>query len=208
MLLTLWARVEDYLYDHVGIEPLSSAKEEKKHLSVLLESETFLVALLCLLSDEHYSAGSLVDAMVGVNASADQRGNARKRILNRTLPIVGDNSMEYSICRSQRLVDFAELNLVTGINDILGIDSLKAGSGKAVCETGKRRSQDVVVVVNKLKTYWVKAPYSEGRIRITVPVRYYLSSWDVKALEAELERLGVKVKPRPTPPKPSGLISG
>jgi len=81
MLLTLWARVEDYLYDHVGIEPLSSAKEEKKHLSVLLESETFLVALLCLLSDEHYSAGSLVDAMVGVNASADQRGNARKWVI-------------------------------------------------------------------------------------------------------------------------------
>jgi len=68
--------------------------------------------------------------------------------------------------------------------------------------------RDFVVVVNKLKTYWVKAPYSDNRIRITVPVRYYLSSWDVKALELELERLGVKVKPRPVPPKPAGLISG
>ena len=146
-LLTLWAHVEDYLYTDVGIEPLSSAKEEKKHLSVLLESETFLVALLCLLNNDHYSASSLVDAMVGVNASADQRGNARKRILNRTLPIVGDhyglidyserhmgNSMEYSICRSQRLVDFAELQLVTGVNDLIGMD---ISASKPACESGK-----------------------------------------------------------------------
>jgi len=149
-LLTLWARVEDYLYTDVGIEPLSSAKEEKKHLSVLLESETFLVALLCLLNNDHYSASSLVDAMVGVNASADQRGNARKRILNRTLPIVGDhyglidyserhmgNSMEYSICRSQRLVDFAELQLVTGVNDLIGMD---ISASKPACESGKGTS--------------------------------------------------------------------
>jgi len=73
---------------------------------------------------------------------------------------------------------------------------------------GAEERTDLVVVVNKLKTYWLKAPYSDSRIRITVPVRYYLSSWDVKALELELERLGVKVKPRPVPPKPAGLISG
>ena len=85
--------------------------------------------------------------MVGVNASADQRGNARKRILNRTLPIVGDhyglidyserhmgNSMEYSICRSQRLVDFAELQLVTGVNDLIGMD---ISTSKPACESGK-----------------------------------------------------------------------
>jgi len=133
MMFTLWSKVEGYLYEDIGLEPLSDTKEEKKHRAVLLESETFLVALLCLLNNEHYSAGGLVDAMVGVSATADQRGNARKRILNRTLPIIGDryglidyserhmgNSMEYSICRSQRLVEFAETQLVTSISDIMG----------------------------------------------------------------------------------------
>lgn len=152
MLFTLWARIEDYLYEEVGIEPLSTPKEEKKHRAVLLESETYLVALLCLLNNEHYSAGALVDAMVGVAASADQRGNARKRILNRTLPIVGDhyglidyserhmgNSMEYSICRSQRLVDFAESHLVTGLNEILGIE-VGSEQSKSKRAAGKKRS--------------------------------------------------------------------
>ena len=133
LMFTLWSRVEEFLYNDVGIEPLESLKEEKKHLAVLLESETYLTALLCLINNEHYSAGGLVDAMVGVDATADQRGNARKRILNRTLPIVGDryglieyserhmgNSMEYSICRSDRLVEVAETYLVTGVSNIIG----------------------------------------------------------------------------------------
>lgn len=131
LMFTLWSRVEPYLYEELGIPPVSSAKEEKKNRAVLLESETYLAVLLCLLNNDHYSAGGMVDAMVGANASADQRGNARKRLLNRTLPIVGDhyglldyterhmgNSMEYSICRSQRLVDFAERHLVPSINNL------------------------------------------------------------------------------------------
>ncbi len=68
-----------------------------------------------------------------------------------------------------------------------------------------------VVVVNKLATYWVKPAYGSGRIRVTVPIQFYLTSWDVKALEKELERLGVKVKPKPLSkpgPKPGPVISG
>lgn len=81
---------------------------------------------------------------------------------------------------------------------------------------GKRQ---IVLVVDK--TFWVQAPvelnrhgvnyfpeFHHSRVRIRVPVRYYLSSWDVKALERELERLGVKVKPKPAPPKPALTISG
>lgn len=133
LMFTLWSRVEDFLYNDAGIEPLDSLKEEKKHRAILLESETYLTALLCLLNNDYYSAGGLVDAMVGVDATADQRGNARKRILNRTLPVAGDryglinyserhmgNSMEYSICRSDRLVEFAETHLVTGFSNIIG----------------------------------------------------------------------------------------
>ena len=154
MMFTLWSKVDDYLYQHVGIEPLSLAKEEKKHRAVLLESETFLVALLCLLNNEHYSANGLVDAMVGVNASADQRGNARKRILNRTLPICGDryglfdyserhmgNSMEYSICRSARLVEFAETHLVTGIQGIIGSESVVANEQSDATSVKKSKSK-------------------------------------------------------------------
>ncbi len=61
-----------------------------------------------------------------------------------------------------------------------------------------------LLVVDKLATYWVTPPYGSGRIRITVPVRYYLTSWDVQALERELERLGIKVKPKPKPVRLTG----
>ncbi len=64
-----------------------------------------------------------------------------------------------------------------------------------------------VIVVRRHATYWLKSAYGQGRVRVTVPVEYYLSSWDVKALERELERLGIKVKPRPVP-KPKPVVSG
>ena len=64
-----------------------------------------------------------------------------------------------------------------------------------------------MIVVRKHTTYWVTPGYGQGRIRITVPVDFYLSSWDVKALERELERLGIKVKPKPVP-KPGPVLSG
>ena len=65
-----------------------------------------------------------------------------------------------------------------------------------------------VVVVDRLTTYWINSPLGAGKIRVTMPVRYYLASWDVEALERELERLGVKVKPKPAPPKPTTVITG
>ncbi len=68
-----------------------------------------------------------------------------------------------------------------------------------------------VVVVSKLATYWVKPPQGHGRIRITVPMQFYLTSWDVKALELELQRLGVKVKPKPLgkpQTKPGTVVAG
>ena len=64
-----------------------------------------------------------------------------------------------------------------------------------------------VFVVRRHSTYWIKPAYGQGRVRITVPVEFYLSSWDVKALERELQRLGIKVKPRPVP-RPKPVVSG
>jgi len=58
---------------------------------------------------------------------------------------------------------------------------------------------------------WVKSAHGNTSIRITVPVPIYLASWDVRALEKELERLGVKVKSKPENkpvPKPGPVISG
>ncbi len=133
LMFTLWASVEGFLYEEEQIEPLSVAREEKKHLSVLREAETSIICLLCLLNNEYYSAGKLVDAMIGEYATADQRGNARKRLINRTLPTVSDrygllncyevgsgNSREYRICRSERLARFAEQHLVTGVRRLMG----------------------------------------------------------------------------------------
>ena len=70
--------------------------------------------------------------MLGEFASADERGNARKRLINRTLPVIADHygllqvrehvrgkSREYSICRSERLAAFAQNHLVSGFNDIV-----------------------------------------------------------------------------------------
>ncbi len=64
-----------------------------------------------------------------------------------------------------------------------------------------------MIVVRRHATYWVKPVHGQGRIRITAPMEFYLSSWDVKALERELERLGIKVKPKPVP-RPKPVVSG
>lgn len=136
LMFTLWASVEQFLYEQCQVEPLQSPREEKKHLSILRESETSIVCLLCLLNNEYYSAGKLVDAMIGEFATADQRGNARKRLINRTLPVIADryellqfaevgqgSSREYRIWRSPRLAEFAERHLVTGVKNLMGDQS-------------------------------------------------------------------------------------
>ena len=133
LMFTLWAAVEKFLYEDEQFEPHSVARVEKKHLSVLREAETSMICLLCLLNDEYYSAGKLVDAMIGEFVTADQRGNARKRLVNRTLPVIADryglvncfeigdgNSREYRIARSERLSRFAEKHLVTGVRNLMG----------------------------------------------------------------------------------------
>ena len=45
-------------------------------------------------------------------------------------------------------------------------------------------------------------------ITLTIPRHYFTSAWDVLSLEKELERLGIKIKPKPTTPKPTNGISG
>jgi len=178
LMFTLWSRIEDFIYKDVGIKPLDASKEEKKHRAVLLESETYLIALLCLLNNEHYSASGLVDAMVGVDATADQRGNARKRILNRTLPIVGDryglidyserhmgNSMEYSICRSTRLVEFAETHLVSGFGSIVGEISGAGTKTRATAKksTKSRKSQSNKATKTQTNTRAAKTSAAKAR---------------------------------------------
>lgn len=133
LMFTLWASVEPFLYGECSIAPLASGKEEKRQLGILRESETSILCLLCLLHNEPYSAGGLVEAMIGQYATADQRGNARKRLINRTLPVIADrygllqyqqnyhgSLKEYAITRSARLANFAEQHLVTGVQQIIG----------------------------------------------------------------------------------------
>ncbi len=132
LMFTLWSRVEDYLYGDCKVAPLATGQLEKKHLAILRESETSIICLLCLLNNEPYTAGGLVDAMIGQAATADQRGNARKRLVKRTLPVIADrygllqyrennkgNLREYSIGRSARLAEFAERHLATGVEQIV-----------------------------------------------------------------------------------------
>lgn len=77
--------------------------------------------------------------------------------------------------------------------------------------TYRAEHKDKFIVVNRVATWWVKSAHGNTSIRITVPVPIYLASWDVRALEKELERLGVKVKSKPENkpvPKPGPVISG
>ena len=140
LMFTLWARVEPYLYEECDVQPLASGRTETRQLGILRESETSILCLLCLLNDEPYSAGRLVDAMIGQAATADQRGNARKRLINRTLPVVADhygllqyreyqqgNLKEYKITRSARLAAFAEQHLATGVEQIIGAEFTSGG---------------------------------------------------------------------------------
>lgn len=133
LMFTLWSSAEAFLYGECGVEPVVNAREEKKHQAILHESETSLMCLLCLLNNEPYTASGLVDAMVGRDASLDRRGNARKRLINRTLPVIAEhygllqfqeynrgNQREYRITRSARLATFAEQYLVTGVQQITG----------------------------------------------------------------------------------------
>ena len=141
LMFTLWSRIEDFLYTDCQVAPLQAQKEELKHLGILRESETSIICLLCLLNNEPYTAGRLVDAMISQAASADQRGNARKRLLNRTLPVIADrygllqyrehnkgNLKEYRITRSARLAVFAEHHLATGVQQIIGGEFTRTGS--------------------------------------------------------------------------------
>ena len=45
-------------------------------------------------------------------------------------------------------------------------------------------------------------------VTLTIPRQYLSGSWDVNSLQRELERLGVKIKPKPTAPKPTTQFSG
>ena len=79
--------------------------------------------------------------------------------------------------------------------------------------TGITLLPDGLIMVNTLSTYYLSppygpSPYGHQRIRVTLPQQYFLSSWDVRALERELERLGIKIKPKPAPPKPTVTLSG
>lgn len=132
LMFTLWSRVEDYLHGDCEVVPLTAKRDEKKNLAILRESESSIICLLCLLNNEPYTAGGLVDAMIGQAATVDQRGNARKRLINRTLPVIADrygllqyrennkgNLREYSIGRSARLAEFAESYLASGVEQIV-----------------------------------------------------------------------------------------
>lgn len=90
-------------------------------------------------------------------------------------------------------------------------DELSVTAAPDGWQSGKQAKHDQVIVVERLATYWIKPAYGAGKIRVTVPMTFYLTSWDVRALERELERLGVKVKPKPSikpAPKPGPVISG
>lgn len=45
-------------------------------------------------------------------------------------------------------------------------------------------------------------------VRVTFPRHYLANSWDVLSLQRELERLGIKIKPKPASPKPTQQLSG
>ena len=61
-------------------------------------------------------------------------------------------------------------------------------------------------VVTRQSTRPVKVWFEE--VTLTIPRQYLSSSWDVLSLQKELERLGIKIKPKPSAPKPTTQLSG
>lgn len=71
-------------------------------------------------------------------------------------------------------------------------------------------ADNVVMIGHRLRrhidsarsTLWLE------EVRVSVPLQHLTNAWDVRSLQKELERLGIKIKPKPTSPKPTQSISG
>ena len=74
------------------------------------------------------------------------------------------------------------------------------------------RGEQVVVIGQRLVSRWTHQHRQPSvwvqEVRMTFPRHYLTNSWDVNSLERELERLGIKVKPKPSGPKPTQQLSG
>lgn len=67
--------------------------------------------------------------------------------------------------------------------------------------------EQVKIIGHRLISDWIPGQLQPAfwleEIRVTFPRHYIAGSWDVQALQRELERLGIKIKPKPAEPKPS-----
>lgn len=74
------------------------------------------------------------------------------------------------------------------------------------------RGDRVVVVGQRVVSPWAHKQRQPSfwlqEIRVTFPRHYLANSWDVQSLQRELERLGIKIKPKPAEPKPTQQLSG
>lgn len=97
----------------------------------------------------------------------------------------------------------------------LAAQNVKVGHhdvGVLQVKTIQLRGDHVVVVGQRLVSKWVKQQRSPSlwlqEVRVTFPRVHLANSWDVQALQRELERLGIKIKPKPSVPRPTPQLSG
>ena len=72
-------------------------------------------------------------------------------------------------------------------------------------------SPEQVVVIGHRLVRQQTGPHASmwlEEVRVTVPRDHLATNVDVNALQRELERLGIKLKPKPAAPRPTGQIAG
>lgn len=97
----------------------------------------------------------------------------------------------------------------------LAVRAVRVGNhtGQALQLKGIQLHGDQIVVIGqRLLSQWQLKSNQPSlwlqEVRVTFPRHYLANSWDVQSLQRELERLGIKIKPKPVGPKPTQQLSG
>ena len=102
------------------------------------------------------------------------------------------------------------VRIPAALMDRLAVEAMPVGHhrGQSIQLKRIQVSEDQVKIVgHRLISDWIPGHLQPAfwleEVRVTFPRHYIAGSWDVQALQRELERLGIKIKPKPAAPKPT-----
>ena len=102
------------------------------------------------------------------------------------------------------------VRIPAALMDRLAVEAMPVGHHRGQSIQLKRiqvSEDEVKIVGHRLISDWIPGHLQPAfwfeEVRVTFPRHYIAGSWDVQALQRELERLGIKIKPKPAAPKPT-----